>query len=296
MASILRFIICIATLSDIALFTVAFNPTVRYRNSLSSIKKSCSNMKDLKMSNINEPNESSSSEDVSNLEGDISVGEGDSSDLKLTEEESMALVTAPANGTEPVAVRELTWTAAVKSSVRVKEIIRTSEAYMRLPASEYSVLSANQIVRLSASEFRCELPMMNFFGTKIQPILYVDVNVYPEFNRSEIVVRRAETVGSETALAVNGTFSINAVNVVSAETDDKGRKTLNSDTKLKIDVQVPPSRFPMRVIQTGGNFLMQSSLNIIVPTFVRILSADFQRWSAGNDTRAEVDGATLTTV
>jgi hypothetical protein len=41
---------------------------------------------------------------------------------------------------------------------------------------------------------------------------------------------------------------------------------------------------------------MQSSLNIIVPTFVRILSADFQRWSAGNDTRAEVDGATLGTV
>jgi hypothetical protein len=42
------------------------------------------------------------------------------------------------------------------------------------------------------------------------------VNVYPEFNRSEIVVRRAETVGSETAERVNGTFSINAVNVVSA--------------------------------------------------------------------------------
>lgn len=57
---------------------------------------------------------------------------------------------------------------------------------------------------------------MNFFGTKIQPLLYVDVNVYPEFNRSEIVVRRAETVGSETAERVNGTFSINAVNVVSA--------------------------------------------------------------------------------
>lgn len=57
---------------------------------------------------------------------------------------------------------------------------------------------------------------MNFFGTKIQPILFVDVNVYPEFNRSEIVVRRAETIGSETALKVNGTFSINAINIVSA--------------------------------------------------------------------------------
>lgn len=57
---------------------------------------------------------------------------------------------------------------------------------------------------------------MNFFGTKIQPVLYVDVNVYPEFNRSEIVVRRAETVGSETADKVNGTFSISAINIVSA--------------------------------------------------------------------------------
>ena len=79
-----------------------------------------------------------------------------------------------------------------------------------------SVLSAQQITRLSDSEFKCELPTMNFFGTKIQPILYVDVNVYPEFNRSEIVVRRAETIGSETALKVNGTFSISAINIVSA--------------------------------------------------------------------------------
>ena len=57
---------------------------------------------------------------------------------------------------------------------------------------------------------------MNFFGTKIQPILYVDVTVYPEYNRSEITVLRAETVGSETALRVNGTFNINAKNIVSA--------------------------------------------------------------------------------
>ena len=79
-----------------------------------------------------------------------------------------------------------------------------------------SVLTASQISRISDSEFKCTLPTMNFFGTKIQPLLYVDVNVYPEFNRSEIVVRRAETVGSETAEKVNGTFSISAINIVSA--------------------------------------------------------------------------------
>ena len=57
---------------------------------------------------------------------------------------------------------------------------------------------------------------MNFFGTKIQPVLYVDVTVHPDHNRSEIVVLRAETVGSETAERVNGTFNISAINIVSA--------------------------------------------------------------------------------
>lgn len=79
-----------------------------------------------------------------------------------------------------------------------------------------SVLTAEQITRMSETEFKCTLPAMNFFGMKIQPVLYVDVNVYPQFNRSEIVVIRAETIGSETAERVNGTFSLSAINVVSA--------------------------------------------------------------------------------
>ena len=83
------------------------------------------------------------------------------------------------------------------------------------------------------------------------------------------------------------------MNTVSAGVDKKSRKTLTSDTKLKIDVTVPSSKLPISVIQSGGNFIMQSSLNIIVPTFVRILAADFKRWSAGNDDRTPVEGANL---
>jgi Protein of unknown function (DUF1997) len=71
--------------------------------------------------------------------------------------------------------------------------------------------------------------------------------------------------------------------------DKKGRKTLNSDTKLVVNVEVPPSRIPRRVVQSGGNFIIQTSLDIIVATFVRVLSADFQRWSDGNDTRDPVE-------
>ena len=187
----------------------------------------------------------------------------------------------------------VTWRAAAKGSVVVKESQRTVEEYMALPASQYSVLSAEQIQRLSDTEFKCTLPTMNFFGTKICPVLYVDVNVYPEDARSEIVVSRAETIGSDVALKVNGTFNISAVNTVTAGTDRKGQKTLNSDTNLRIDVVVPSTKLPIRVIQSGGNFLMQQSLNIIVPTFVRILRADFQRWSTGVNDRSAVEGATL---
>mmetsp|Transcript_21460 Transcript_21460/g.36328 ORF Transcript_21460/g.36328 Transcript_21460/m.36328 type:complete len:271 (-) Transcript_21460:1819-2631(-) len=185
------------------------------------------------------------------------------------------------------------WTAAVKSTVKVKEIKRSVEDYMALPASQYSVLAAEQVIRLSDSDFKIVLGNLNFFGTKIVPILYVTVNVLPDEAKSEIIVTHAETTGSETAIAVNGTFSISAVNTVSAGVNKKGQKTLTSDTKLQIDATVPKSRFPLGVIKNGGNFVMQSSLNLIVPTFVRILARDFKRWSAGNDERAAVEGASL---
>jgi len=76
---------------------------------------------------------------------------------------------------KPVVKKEVrvTWKAEKQSSVRVKESLRTCEEYMALPATEYSVLSANQIVRLSDTSFKAILPTLNFFGTKITPIIYV---------------------------------------------------------------------------------------------------------------------------
>lgn len=185
------------------------------------------------------------------------------------------------------------WEASAKSSIRVREISRSCEEYMALPASEYSVLTADQITRLSDTEFKCVLGTLNFFGNKFTPVLYVTVNVIPELAKSEIIVDRAETVGGEMAELVNGTFSISAINTVFAGEDKSGRKTLNSDTKLKIDAIVPPSIIPRSVIKNTGSFLIQSSLNVVVPTFVRILAADFRRWSAGNNERTAVEGASL---
>ena len=188
---------------------------------------------------------------------------------------------------------KVAWRASVRSQARVKENKRSVEEYMALPSSEYSVLSADQIERLSATEFKCTLPGMNFFGTKITPVLFVDVTVYPEEARSVIAVKRAETVGSAVAERINGTFSISAINEVSSGVDDKGRKVLRSATNLEVDVMIPKSRIPLRVVRSGGNFIMQSSLNVIVPAFIRILAADFRRWTDGSDERTELEGANL---
>jgi hypothetical protein len=41
---------------------------------------------------------------------------------------------------------------------------------------------------------------------------------------------------------------------------------------------------------------MQASLDIVVRTFVRVLSADFQRWSQGNDSRVAIEDAIFSSI
>ena len=211
----------------------------------------------------------------------------------MTEGSDVTSMTAASNivNSKPT----ITWTADVTSSSKVKETKRTVEAYMALPASEYSILSAEQVERLDDSNFKCTLGTLNFFGNKITPVLYVDVTVYPEEAKSIISVTRAETIGSDAAIAVNGTFSISAVNTVFAGIDDKNRKIVTSRTSLKIDVPLMDSKVPVQMIQSGGNFIIQSTLKVIVAAFIRILAADFKRWSSGDDKRTAVEGASLST-
>lgn len=192
--------------------------------------------------------------------------------------------------------RKVVWKAAASSSVRVQEAKRTVEQYMALPASQYSVLTAEQITRLSDNEFKCTLGSLPFFGTKLIPVLYVTVDVFPEQAKSEIRVTRAEIQGDDAAVAINGYFSITAVNTVTAQRESHGKRraSLHSSTVLEIEAYPPAtSRLPLGLIEKGGSLVLQSSLSLIVPTFVRILSSDFKRWSAGDDQREAVKGATL---
>lgn len=186
------------------------------------------------------------------------------------------------------------WKATARSYVAVKELKRSCEEYMALPPTEYSVLAQDQIVRLSDDEFKCMLPSLNFFGYKLRPIVYATVTVFPEEARSVINVTKAEIEGDSPLLQkINSAFTISAVNTVFASKDQEGFKYLNSNTTLTIDTAIPSRVIPLAVVRTGGNVIIQTSLKIAVITFVRILAADFKRWSAGNNERSAVEGAKL---
>lgn len=211
---------------------------------------------------------------------------------------SPSLSPSPSSSTLPTENRPVVkWEASSRGSVRVTEAKRSVEDYMALPASQYSVLSADQVTRLNDTDFKIALSKLNFFGTHLRPLLYVKVFVQPALARSDILVDHAELESDDPIVqAINNRFTIHVLNVVTAGVDKKGRKTLNSETTLSIEAKVPATGripLPLGMVQKGGQLILQSTLAIIVPTFLRILAADFKRWSAGDDNRGAVEGARL---
>lgn len=51
--------------------------------------------------------------------------------------------------------------------------------YMRLPASQYSVLDAERIERVDDNTFRCYVYKVNFFNFEVCPVLLVRVDEEP---------------------------------------------------------------------------------------------------------------------
>lgn len=202
--------------------------------------------------------------------------------------------------------RSITLRAAKSAERRVEEVNRPLDDYLRLPASEYSVLDGAQIERLDDEHFRAVMPSLNFFGNPMQPIIYVAVLVEPEVPRARIVVERAELQGGPAAQAANGTFTLSCENVVTmeraagaldaleegeegAEKKGKGwfrrgekdsKPLLKSDVSLEIIAKVPDeSKLPVKAMERLGNAVLQTSFNLVVPRFVGLLSRDFKAWS-----------------
>jgi len=53
---------------------------------------------------------------------------------------------------------------------------------------------------------RCEIPGLNFFGTKMIPVVYIKVEVDKVNGRAYLIVQKIELTGSRIAEIANGTF------------------------------------------------------------------------------------------
>ena len=183
--------------------------------------------------------------------------------------------------------RTVTFVAEKFGEAPVKEGLRSLKDYLALPPSEYSVLDPECVERIGDDSFRCEISGLNFFGVRMIPILYVKVIVEPLHAKSTLDIYKLELKGSQVAEKANGTFDIKAKNVVSYRADSIKGNMLSSKVSVEVNALVPRSNLmPSRVMERSGSYIIQGVLNVMVPTFIKVLAKDYQRWATGNDDRA----------
>jgi Protein of unknown function (DUF1997) len=146
------------------------------------------------------------------------------------------------------------WHAAARSKKRVKEGGRSLLAYLSLPPSQYSVLDARQIERISVDEFRCCPGALNFFGHHVSPVLYLRVRVDEGAARVSIDCTGVELEGSPAIRSASNSFTCECTNIVSSgPLEPSGKRVLQSEVDLRIEVKVPKENWiPLRVLRSTG--------------------------------------------
>ncbi|CAM9324983.1 unnamed protein product [Choristocarpus tenellus] len=200
--------------------------------------------------------------------------------------------------------KHVQWTASKSSMVNVEEGPRKLSAYLALPPTEYSLLDPKMIKRTSEDTFQMNCGTLNFFGTKVNPILFMKVIVNEKEGMANIMIEKVELEGSPSIRNASGTFSVSSTTIVSSSdvevekggvfgrgrgSGGKGNKSLRTQASIEIDILVPNENFiPHGVLRRTGSFLMQRVLDVGLPQFTRFLRRDYGRWSQGDDERAAV--------
>eukprot|EP00904_Undaria_pinnatifida_P002053 jgi/Undpi1/11849/HiC_scaffold_4.g01548.m1 len=190
------------------------------------------------------------------------------------------------------------WVANKESKAIVEEGGRKLSDYLALPPTEYSLLDPKMITRLTEDTFKMDCGTLNIVGTKVNPVLFVRVEVKPEQSQANIMVERVELGGSEAVRSAGGTFNVTSSTVVScADIEDSGEHNshmlqLRTEANIEIEMLVPNENFvPLGVLRRTGSFVMQRVLDIGLPQFTRFLKRDYGRWTEGDDDRAAVASA-----
>lgn len=102
--------------------------------------------------------------------------------------------------------------ASRKEEVEVEEQQKPLAEYMRLPASQYSVLDAERIERIDDSTFRCYVHRLQFFALEVCPVLLLNVKLVEDGCCISLLSCTLE--GSPIVVAQNDKFSAAMTNHV----------------------------------------------------------------------------------
>ncbi|XP_006575157.1 uncharacterized protein [Glycine max] len=122
-----------------------------------------------------------------------------------------------------------------KESVSVRQLQRPLIEYMRLPASQYSVLDAERIERVNENTFRCYVYRFKFFNFEVCPVLLVKVEEQPDGCCIKLLSCKLE--GSPMVAAQNDKFDALMVNRISCDSNANRSlmQQLTSDTIIELE-------------------------------------------------------------
>nr|XP_023883501.1 uncharacterized protein LOC111995795 [Quercus suber]POE71555.1 uncharacterized protein CFP56_12782 [Quercus suber] len=174
-----------------------------------------------------------------------------------------------------------------KESVTVRQLERPLIEYMRLPASQYSVLDAERIERVDENTFRCYIYRIKFFAFEVCPVLLVRVEEQP--NGCCIRLLSCKLEGSPMVAEQNDKFEASMVNQVSCGSNQSSSlvQQLTSDTVIEVSIEIPSafSLIPVQAIESTGTQVLEQVLRIMLPRFTAQLVKDYQAWASGDTSR-----------
>ncbi|KAK7344894.1 hypothetical protein VNO77_15108 [Canavalia gladiata] len=174
-----------------------------------------------------------------------------------------------------------------KESVSVRQLQRPLIEYMRLPASQYSVLDAERIERVNDNTFRCYVYRIKFFSFEVCPVLLVKVEEQPDGCCIKLLSCKLE--GSPMVAAQNDKFDALMVNRISCESNgDKSlMQQLTSDTVIEVSIEIPFAfqAIPKQAIESAGTQVLEQILRIMLPRFMSQLVKDYKAWASGDISR-----------
>lgn len=163
------------------------------------------------------------------------------------------------------------------------------------------------------SLFRCYVGQLKFFNWSVEPVITVSVTVQERGCTIRLLSCRLQ--GSSFVDDINNKFSASMTNVVqwrellaepgssstggggsSSSTDadaaatDNGAKEIVSNTSIEVNVEVPGwfQLIPVSGIESTGSGVMQKTVDIMVPRFLKQLEKDYELWASGDASRKPV--------